>query len=190
MENIEKYFANVALKMAGGLEQGVFRVAVEAVGLIERSARKKMPGKTGDLGRSFKAEFVEKKGGKISAGAFSDLVYARIQEYGGTILPKRAKMLAVPITPKAKRIRPREWGSDALTLIRSKKNQLILATIQQNKNGKDTIKPQYVLKRSVKLQPQNYIADVEKEIGQTAEQILGKSVIATLGRGDVGNGNP
>lgn len=46
-------------------------------------------------------------GNKAQVG--TNLVYARIHHEGGTIVPKKAKFLAIPLTTAAKAMRPRDF---------------------------------------------------------------------------------
>lgn len=39
----------------------------------------------------------------------SNIIYGRIHQFGGIIRPRNAKMLAIPLTPKARRMRPRQF---------------------------------------------------------------------------------
>ena len=39
----------------------------------------------------------------------SNIIYGRIHQFGGVIRPRTAKMLAIPLTAKARRLRPRQF---------------------------------------------------------------------------------
>jgi|GEM_PF-1293155 len=53
---------------------------------------------TGDLEKSVVASDVEVTAHSVSASVGSNLAYARIQELGGTIKPKRSRYLAIPLS--------------------------------------------------------------------------------------------
>jgi len=82
----------------------------------------------------------------------SDRVYARIQEFGGTIVPKHAQFLTVPLpaalNPDGTPIKQsaREW--DRTFVIRSKKGNLLIV----RKVGADLV-PLYVLRTEVVIPP-------------------------------------
>lgn len=120
-------------------------------------------GGSGNLARSFlPATFIDTDEG-VGAAAVSDLVYAGIQNRGGTVTSSRpGGMLAVPLTAWAKKRWPRDVGGE-LFLIKSKRGNLLL----MNKLG-----PQYVLKRSVTLTGSGYIdAAAENSKARVAEII-------------------
>ena len=82
----------------------------------------------------------------------SDKKYARIQETGGTVYPKKAKFLAIPL-PSAldsrglpKRSKPRDWPNTFVA--RSRKGNLLIF----QRRGTLVI-PLYVLKSSVYIPP-------------------------------------
>jgi hypothetical protein len=78
--------------------------------------------------------------------------YLRIHEFGGTITPKKAKYLTIPLPPALnangtpKKKSAREWANTFVA--RSKKGNLIIF----QKNG-TKITPLYVLKKSVYIRP-------------------------------------
>lgn len=98
------------------------------------------------------ADSVRVQGSKLSdvQGMIGGPVYLRIHEYGGTIRPKRAKYLAIPL-PEAldsrgvpKRRGPRDWKNTFVA--KSKKGNLLIF----QKRGKDIV-PLYALKSEVRI---------------------------------------
>lgn len=74
---------------------------------IRNSAIDKAPYLTGTLRRSLHTETVEKRGKKVRVLVGTNLEYAAMQEFGGTVTPKQAKMLAFEVGGKlvfAKRV--------------------------------------------------------------------------------------
>ena len=150
------------------LAKALLKAATIASGFIMVEVRNRHPGGTGNLAGSFKATFVDTPKG-VSAGALSDLPYARIQNEGGTILPK-GKMLAVPVTPKAEKLWPRDWGENKLDLVvNKKKNQALLIE-------KATDQLQYVLKASVTIKGKRYLEAAARKV----ETEMPKQVMADI----------
>ncbi|MBI9113209.1 phage virion morphogenesis protein [Maridesulfovibrio ferrireducens] len=84
------------------------------------------------------------RGSSIVVG--TNVTYARIHQEGGTITPKRAKYLAIPLTPAAKVKRPLEWED---TFIRK---GIIFRNL-----GNDKIEALYKLQKSVKIPARPYL---------------------------------
>jgi len=84
--------------------------------------------------------------------------YARIHEYGGTIVPKNAKMLAIPVSPEAKgRASPRDM--EGLRLIRGR-NVLMLARVllKRGRMGPPVPEVHWLLVPSVTLKPTHWLS--------------------------------
>lgn len=67
---------------------------------ILNSAKDKAPYKTGTLRRSLHSETGEKSGARVSVLAGTDLEYAAMQEFGGTVVPKKGRFLVFEIDGK------------------------------------------------------------------------------------------
>lgn len=77
--------------------------AAEAGALpVLNAAKANAPKRTRTLARSLHLEVVQATDSYAEVEIGTDLEYARIQEYGGTITPKNAKYLAVPLTEAAR----------------------------------------------------------------------------------------
>lgn len=100
-----------------------------------------------------------RKSVKVTGNTLDDLegqiggtFYARIHEKGGTITPKKAKFLAIPLPAALKSngepiyASPREW-KNTFVITSKAGNKLIV-----RREGKDIV-PLYVLKSSVKIPP-------------------------------------
>jgi hypothetical protein len=156
--------------------KAVLRAASFAGGEIRRLVESTFPGSKGNLARSFlPATFVQAKEGVIAAGAVSDEPHADIQDRGGTIYPRTVKMLAIPLTPYAEKRWPRDWPRDDLTIIRSKRGNLLLMDIRSKK-----LVPQYVLKDSVTIKGKQYISRAERaarpEVEAIAEEMAARQL--------------
>ena len=144
-------------ELAGDLDnvsaKAALRAANYAGGKIAEEAYSRMNGK-GTLARSFlPARFVERSDG-IAAGALSTLVYAGIQDKGGTIHSKN-RMLSIPLSKKAEKRWPRDFGEE-LFLVKTKAGKALLAErIGSGKRARLLF--HYVLKKSVDISPKGYI---------------------------------
>lgn len=152
----------------------VMRAAQHAVGEVRSVLYEVFPeGRTGGLARSFREVFLGRDAdGAVSAAVTSDLVYARIQDEGGTITPKTVKNLAVPLKRLPVGKWPRHYGKDELTLIRSKRGNMILAKVTKTKGGKDRIDPHFVLVKRVTIKGRGYIAIAAARARPGIEEIL------------------
>lgn len=156
----------------------VLRAAQHAEGEIRSVIYEVFPeGRTGGLARSFRATFIGRDvDGVTSAAVSSDLVYARIQDEGGTITPKTTQRLAVPLKRLAVGKWPRHYAKDELTLIKSKRGNSILAKVTKTKGGKDKIDPHFVLVRSVTLRGRGYVAIAEARARPGIEEIMAEGL--------------
>lgn len=113
---------------------------------------------TGTLRRSIVVDTTElETRNAIKVG--SNLVYAPIHEFGGTITPKRVKYLPVPfpgMAKRAKQIRAAAGGSlrgANLDLVKSKRGNLLLV----EKNEDRSFTPVFILKKSVRIPARPYM---------------------------------
>lgn len=78
--------------------------------------------------------------------------YGRIHNFGGTIVPKKAKFLSIPITKEAKKYSPRDYPGKLFPL--KKNDKLYLA----EKRGKsERVKVIYQLVKSVKIPARKFL---------------------------------
>lgn len=138
----EKLALNAAQILVGEIRETVMETS-------SGSTRSVSP-RTGALARSFREE-VKVAAGVIRIGAFSDLVYAAIQDRGGRITPRTRKSLAIPMTSKAAIRWPRDWPKDELFRPRGK-------DYLASKKGKKGIEVQYLLRKSVRIKPKDYLS--------------------------------
>jgi len=153
--------------------KAMLQVAAFAGGVIQDNIRSSFKPGTGALARSFQSPtFVDAGKGRVAAGVFSDLEYAKIQDQGGTIFPKTVKHLAIPLSKKAGLRWPREWGKGELFMVRPKASgKLLLAS---GSSGKLTF--HYVLKKSVTIRGKEYIAKSRAEVEQKAPEVLARAL--------------
>lgn len=95
------------LRDFGRLAEAVRGEALKAAGMamalpVETSAKGKAPKRTRNLGRSIHWEVLEADDTHVLVGVGTDVEYAAVQEFGGTIVPKERQFLAVPLTEAAR----------------------------------------------------------------------------------------
>ena len=124
---------------------------------------------TGALARSFKHEL---RGGsgtpELVVG--SPQPYAEIQDTGGTIYPKRARRLAVPLPGVPRGMGPREWPTPLV---------LIKGRVLAETRGKRVI-PRFVLKQSVTIPGTRYVEKAMDSSRDALKEVLGEEVAAAL----------
>jgi len=76
---------------------------------IQNAAKTKAPRKTRTLSRSIHTELVSSSRSKASVEIGTNLEYAAIQEFGGTIVAKKGKFLAIPLDKGAEGYGPRDF---------------------------------------------------------------------------------
>lgn len=140
--------------VAAGMRKNASRVHRQmGVRLINRAnsrieSRRKGEVITGNLGNSL--SFVElPNGGEVG----TNLVYARIQQEGGTILPKTADNLAIPVPQALKRDKrwPRDFAKGAFFKLESPKGKFLIATGKEAIPGISGKGLAFVLKPSVNI---------------------------------------
>lgn len=152
---------------------------------------------TGALARSVQTRFLltESRQDLSVAVAGSKLIYAEIQDQGGEILPTR-RYLAVPVRlPRAMRGKwPRDWPSDALTLIRSRKGNLLLVEMQRRAKSGGPRKRRrgkaprarfivrYVLRERVRLRGVRYVAAALDRMRAPAAEYAQRELQAIIDR--------
>lgn len=167
-EMLERWASGIPKALESGLLEG----AQELEGEIKRTLFEIFTSGKGQLARSYRSQFVGRTDGGISAGVFSDLSYARIQDEGGTIKPRSVKNLSIPLTPQAKKRWPRDWPEGQL----SRSENKLFAT-KQTKRGKK-LQPQYVLKRSVTLRGRGYLSRAWDAAREAVGEIVGEEITA------------
>jgi hypothetical protein len=170
---MERVRAHTSLR----LHAGVLKAAQYAAGELRRKVQSTFKQRTGQLGRSFlpTSEITVGKG-SISAGAFSDLICAKIQDEGGIITPKNRKFLAIPISSKARNtvgLWPRHWPKGQLVFLKDRAGGRLIE-IKGKKNPQVIL--HYLLRRSAKITGRHYIAASENAVRDAVRQIIAGSV--------------
>ena len=124
--------------------------------------------RTGRLENSFSVQVKRGgSGGGAIAVVTSNVPYARIHETGGTITPKRASALAIPLTGAA-RVSGGPRNMAGLFVAKGKRSGAVLAL----RGGGGGIVPQFALRRSVTLPARHYLTKAAK----AATDMIGKRV--------------
>jgi len=84
----------------------------------------------------------------------TNLVYAAILHFGGTIRPKRAKALTIPIAPEARGMRARDFENTFV--LRRPDDEAGEGLIMQSLAG-GGVKPLFALRTSVTIKPRPYM---------------------------------
>lgn len=86
------------------------RALIAGALVIRNEAERNAPKRTRTLARSISVETVEKSPERATVKIGTNLEYAAIHEFGGTIYPKNGKFLAVPISAEARQfVEPKNY---------------------------------------------------------------------------------
>lgn len=96
----------------------------------------------------------------------TNLEYAAIHQFGGVITARNARSLAIPLNPKARQKRPREW--EGLFAYTSRAGHRILALRRGNR-----LVPMYILKRSVRIPARPFLSFTDEDIEIMRQQMIG-----------------
>lgn len=133
--------------------------------------------RTGALAKSFRIFW---KSGALEGYYGSQSKYSRMVEGGGTVRPKRAKFLAIPLDAAkygvGGGVSPRHHRN--LFPITSKKGNLLLV-----KGGAGSIVPMYVLKKMVKIPARPTLKRTEAATIDKATNLIADAAVKSLGGG-------
>tara|TARA_R110002020_G_scaffold304441_2_gene520177 strand:+ start:194 stop:775 length:582 start_codon:yes stop_codon:yes gene_type:complete len=127
----------------------------------------------GDLMRSYQVELVDKSKEAVSVGVYSDLVYAEIQDEGGTVYPKK-KWLAYPHKDAKSYVGvrwPRDFGKGQLHFALSKKSSDVAYLFEDGR-----AKPVFILRKSVDLPGLDYLNTALDQYDQEVEKDLDQHI--------------
>jgi hypothetical protein len=170
------------------------RAALYVQGEIQRTVRATFPsGRTGELWRSFRPEFFSSTSGSVwGARVVSRLVYAGILDRGGTIYPRVAKALAVPVG-QGKFLPVGTYARDVpgLRLISGKERRgkppiLVRDHGTEGRRGQRT-ELMFVLKKSVTVTPRRYLGVAWARSQRGVAKIIGDDYVGAMVR-EVTNG--
>jgi hypothetical protein len=174
--------------LGAGLVQSVMNAALAAGKIIGDYVPRGQGHAHGGLRRSFlRPTLIMSSPEKATAGAMSDLVYAPIQDEGGTVKSRRSNgWLAVPVSETAKRGTrgwPRQWPKGSLVCIQKKGRDPVLVEIGKGKKGAASMRVHYALKKSVRITGNQYLRRAQPPIIEKTMLILGNYVGVCISRG-------
>lgn len=114
---------------------------------------------------------------KLSAGG-TVAPYARVQELGGIIYPRTAKMLAIPLLPRLEGISPRNLNEPNTFILSARGGGVFIA--QSNDSGLTLL---YKLVDHVTLRPRYYLRDAFREAIAELRVRLTKALTPLLSKG-------
>ena len=180
ISDLEKAYGAFPKKLQIEMARAMVRLGQDVNGKIKKQIFALHPGGKGTMSRTWKARPYKTKDGAIAGvEIYNETVYAAIQNYGGTIKPKK-KYLAIPLTNAARTSKPRAMGG--LVFIESKKGNLLLAKVQKvKKRGKvvQEIKPQYLLRKQTVIKGTGYMEKgIDDSMGLINTVLLGSVALA------------
>lgn len=158
--NLKECQAQLA-RLDDAMAEEQLKAAVQAGALIIRNAAaERAPKKTRNLARSIHIEVIESNRVRVEVAIGTDLEYAAIHEFGGLILPKKAKFLAIPIGDLVGSPRLHD-----LNVATTRSGQYILV----DQSGR----AQYLLRRSVQIPARPYMRPawdehIDEAVGEMA----------------------
>lgn len=156
----------------------------------QRGATPSAPGQppakdTGTLGRSIQIDATNPE--KLRVG--TNLVYAKIQEFGGTIRPKKVKMIPVPVNQRARDLMRKYPGGlrdiPNLSRIESAGGIYIIEKLQKKrgKQVREVIGAVWHLRNSVRLAARPYMRPSLQAYAPKAGQDFARAFRAAMRRG-------
>lgn len=150
-------------------KQGQYRGAVMAGEIVAQRARRDAPRDTGRLKRSIAVGRPYIAGlNRVAVNVGTNVVYGAIQEFGGRIVPKQAKMLSIPIGTR--RGSPRQYPD--LVLIKSRSGSVLLIDAEGV--------PQYVLVHHVDIPAHPYLRPAAKRSKDEVALLMLRSILGAM----------
>ena len=137
-----------------------------------------LPPSRGKLAQSWQIGAIEVHGlTDVRGPVGSNLAYAAIHETGGTIRPRNARALTIPISPLAARKRARDFPGAFILQARDGNAFIALRTGGARSARIDLL---YLLKRQVTLRARRYVSNALKDVEPQLEPILGRAITAAI----------
>jgi hypothetical protein len=182
------YSETMSAKAKAAAQMAVRRgVDLALNGLRAASHRGPLFARTGNLARSWQQTATKITPDGVSAGIVSSAPYWRIHEYGGKIVPVKAKALTIPIldnlTGKAKVARyasvamlKAEFGAKKVFVFKSHAGNKIIG-VRDTKKG---LKAFFVLKQEVTIKATHYIRNVAQDVQPKVKKYLLRELISAF----------
>ena len=173
-------FQRISDQLQGSLPKSVFAAAVVGAGILSEKTRDVFKPGTGDLSRSFQAApSKSERANEYSAEAYSELVYAGIQDSGETIRPKTRKNLAIPVNGVKRGTWPRNYSQRSkLVFVPSRRGGNVTGVlgIPRRSRGKGArrriLEIKFVLMKQVTIPKTDYVASSIPAIEKEAVDII------------------
>lgn len=168
LDDIGKIMKKFPKEFKKGKDTALFRIGLQ----MKSDASRLAPVRSGDLGRSI--DFYPKTPGAMGnyVRVGTNKIYARVQDYGGTIRPKSSQYLTIPLPGTRGRIRDYPNGF----FIRSKKGNVVFV----EQKGKGQLKPRFVLKKSVNIKGKPYLSKAYMKMVNGQARAIFRSEFANL----------
>lgn len=184
---IQQFEARLRQLSSGALMAVLRKTMVSAAAKGQRYAaehvNQRLATRSGSLVRSIrgtstvKDELIEVR---LGAGGNPPLKYAALQEVGGTVVPKTAKYLTIPVGPglttEAGVTKLRARDIPDLAYAQTKSGQPVLV-----RQSDGTV--MFVLKRQVRVEGKHYLRDAAQRVAKELPDILTTKVKAAIGEG-------
>lgn len=161
--NAEKVAGDLLAINAGISARTLKQMTAASIALqreIRLSVRGSLGPGRGKLAQSWQIFPARVRGNSVEGGAASNMPYAAIHEYGGTVRPVTAGALTIPLIDEARRKRARDYAD--LFLYRSPLGKAFLARQVKRSGGRNTLELVYLLLKQVTLKATRYITKAEK----------------------------
>lgn len=159
--SVQDWTEDLKARIIDATQRNMLQAAVLAAGAIRQEVFSSFRPGTSKLARSYTATLLEPKNKKLRSGALSDLVYARIQDEGGEIVPNKAKALSIPVSTQARTlgrsgVGPRGFPT-SLSLVwpRGRDRGFLI-------DGSGTV--HYSLRKSVRIPGRGYLAEAKRAV--------------------------
>lgn len=175
IQELAQDLARVKPELPKMMRQALTLTALDAEAQAKRNATDRLRVRTGRLRSSIQSQVEEAGGGVrvvVQAGD-AEVPYARIQEEGGTITPRNARFLAIPVGPAL--------TSAGVSRFASPRD------VQGLHFAKGTLKDQqgqtwYILKQSVAIKGRRYLGDaVDVAVEKLPERVFFRFQALVLG---------
>ena len=180
-------------KIQMSMEAGIFEAARHVERTISKEVQQRVEKpRTGNLANSFVAQWVYRRGGMVRAGAYSDSIYARVQDEGMTIYPKEKKNLAIPAPGQKFPVGtwPRNFGTDFFKFVPRKGggpggtlySMLDYLAMKRHHGSLRDICAYFILRPSVIIIAKNYLEAARAKAEPGVDDIMGHHVDIGISR--------
>jgi HK97 gp10 family phage protein len=143
---------------------------------VMNGAKNKAPKRTRNLARSIASEVLESDRSHVLIGIGTDVEYAALQEFGGTVTPKERQFLTVPLTEQGRQYASARNAPDLHAVMKKGGQSGVLVDPQGVAH--------YTLVKSVTIPAHPYLrpaldenrAAASREAGETLRQLIERAV--------------